>query len=274
MLGNLFHVVLYQPIFNLFIGLYNIIPGHDLTLVILVLTIIIRLIVSPLTLRYVRAQQSMLVLNPKLEAIKKEYAADKQKQAQAIMELYKQHKVNPFTSCLPLLLQLPIIIALYRVLSTGIVTTDVGSVLYPFVSNPGRIDTVSFFGFLNLAKSGTTANFVVALLAGIAQFIQAKIMTTPKAPTEAGKAGEDENMAATMNKQMMYVMPLMTVFIGTKLPAGLAIYWLLSTALMILERFIINRWFTPPALEAAVDVVPTPVGTTAQKIDSVVNEKK
>lgn len=236
-MGQLFNTILYQPIFNLFITLYNIVPWHDLGVVILLITILIRLLVLPLTVKYIQAQRSMMVLNPKLAAIKKQYATDKQKQTQAIMELYKDHKVNPFTSCLPLLLQLPIIIALYRVLSAGIVATNLETILYSFVHNPGHLNTVTL-AWLNLA----TPNIVLAVLAGGAQFFQARTMLTPPAPKEAGEGGKDEDMAATMNKQMMYVMPVMTVIIGARLPAGLALYWIMSTGLMMLERVVINKF--------------------------------
>lgn len=235
MLGNLFRVVLYQPIFNVFVGLYNLVPGHDLGIVILLTTIIVRIIIFPLTYKYIEAQRSMMALNPKLEAIKKQHANDKQKVAQATMELYKEHKVNPLTSCLPLLLQLPIIIALYRVLSAGIISTNLETILYSFVHNPGMIDPATFGG-LNLAKP----QIILAVLAGIAQFFQARFMLTPPPPAAAGTGGKDEQMAATMNKQMMYIMPVMTILIGARLPAGLALYWLLSTLLMMLERYAIT----------------------------------
>lgn len=267
MFGNLFHVVLYQPIFNLFVGLYNIVPGHDLGVVILLTTILVRVIVFPLTYKYIQAQRSMLALNPKLAELRKQYANDKQKQAQATMELYKEHKVNPLTSCLPLVLQLPIIIALYRVLSAGIVSSNLETILYSFVHNPGTINPVTL-GLLSLA----TPQIVLAVLAGLAQFLQARLMTTPPAAPGAGEGGKDEDMAATMNKQMMYVMPVMTVLIGMRLPAGLALYWLFSTLLMIGERLLIGRFSKqelPPSVSNVVKVVDSKVieGT-------VVEEKK
>lgn len=263
MFSNLFHVVLYQPIFNLFVALYNIVPGHDLGVVILLTTILVRVVVFPLTYKYIGAQRSMMALNPKLEAIRKQYATDKQKQAQATMELYKEHKVNPLTSCLPLLLQLPIIIALYRVLSAGITSTNLETILYPFVHNPGHINPVTI-GLLNLA----TPQIVLAVLAGIAQFLQAKLMLTPPAPKDAGEGGKDENMAAAMSKQMMYIMPVMTVLIGMRLPAGLALYWIFSTLLMIGERYLIGAF--------SKKIVPVAVApsTAPQVIEGTVVEEK
>lgn len=268
MLGNLFHVVLYQPIFNVFVGLYNIVPGHDLGVVILLTTVLVRVVVFPLTYKYIQAQRSMMLLNPKLAELRKQYADDKQKQAQATMELYKEHKINPLTSCLPLLLQLPIIIALYQVMSAGIVSSNLETILYSFVRNPGTINPVTV-GLISLA----TPQIVLAVLAGLAQFLQARLMMTPPAVKGAGAGGKDEDMAATMNKQMMYVMPVMTVFIGMRLPAGLALYWLFSTLLMIGERYLITKFdkkSLPPAVADVVKAVDAQVveGTVVEKIES------
>ena len=227
----LYHVILYQPIFNLFVGLYNLVPGHDVALVILIITILVRLLVYPLTSSAIKAQKSVQDLQPKIDALKKEFPGDQQKQSQAMMELYKQNKVNPFASCLPLLIQLPILIALYSVMRDGLMSANLGSALYPFVQNPGQINSVSF-GFFNMAKP----NYILAVLAGLAQWWQAKTMLTKRPPANAGAGAKDEAMLATMNKQMLYFMPLMTVVIGISLPAGLTLYWFFSTVLMALQQ--------------------------------------
>jgi len=231
MFSQLFNAVLYQPIFNIFVGLYNVLPGHDVGAVILVVTVLIRLLVYPLTNSAIKAQKSLQELQPKMEEVKKQYADDKQKQAQALMELYKTHKVNPFASCLPLLIQLPILIALYMVLRDGLASQNLATQLYSFVANPGTINPISF-GFINMAK----ANWILAILAGGAQYWQAKMTMVRKAPPEAGKGAKDENMMAMMNKQMVYMMPAMTVLIGFSLPAGLTLYWFFSTLLMGLQQ--------------------------------------
>lgn len=231
MLSTLFNAVLYRPIFNIFVFLYNILPYHDVGVVILVITVIIRLVLYPLTSSSIKAQKSMQELQPKMEEIKKKFPTDKQAQAQATMELYKTHKVNPFTSCLPMLIQLPILIALYLVLRDGLASTNLAQNLYSFVSNPQKINEISLTIF-NLSKP----NIALAVLAGLAQFWQAKSLVRKKPPAEAGTGGKDEGMAAMMNKQMLYFMPVMTVVIGMSLPAGLTLYWFLSTLLMALQQ--------------------------------------
>lgn len=231
-----FNTILYKPIFNLFIFLYNILPGHDLGLVILVITILIRIALYPLTSSSIKAQKSLQDLQPKLEELKKKHANDKQALAQATMELYKTHKVNPFKSCLPTLIQLPILIALYLVLQNGITSHNLSETLYSFIKNPGTINPLSF-GFLDLSKP----NYILAVLAGIAQFVQAKSLSRKTPPKTAGKDGKDEDMMAMMNKQMLYMMPIMTVIIGFRVPAGLSWYWLLNTLLMWLQQIILSK---------------------------------
>ncbi len=227
----MFHTILYQPIFNVFVFLYNIIPGHDVGLVILAITILVRLVLYPLTRSSIKAQRSMQELQPKMEAVKKEFADDKQKQTQAIMELYKTNKVNPITSCLPMLVQLPILIALYLVLRDGLASKDLAQSLYSFVSNPGTINQISL-GIFNMAEP----NYVLAVLAGAAQYWQAKTLNRKSPPKEAGAGSKDEAMMSMMNKQMLYFMPVMTMVIGFSLPAGLTLYWFFGTVLMALQQ--------------------------------------
>lgn len=236
MFSTLFHTILFQPIFNIFVGLYNIIPGHDTGIVILIITILIRLAVYPLTSSSIKAQKSMQEVQPKMAEIKIKYKNDQQGQAAAMMKMYKENKVNPFSSCLPILIQLPILIALYMVLRKVLSADDIAENLYPFIANPETIKTTAF-GFLELAKS----SIVLALLAGGAQYLQAKNMMDRKAPANAGAGAKDENMTAMMNKQMKYMMPVLTVVIGVSLPAGLTLYWFLSTILTWAQQVFMGR---------------------------------
>ncbi|PIR77816.1 MAG: hypothetical protein COU30_00415, partial [Candidatus Magasanikbacteria bacterium CG10_big_fil_rev_8_21_14_0_10_38_6] len=224
----LFELILFQPIFNAFVGLYNIIP--DVGFVIITITLIIKLVLYPLTSKSLKAQKSLADLQPKLQDIKETHKGDQQTIAQETMKLYKNHKVNPFGSCLPLVVQIPILLALYWVLRAGLTHADF-TFLYSFVKNPGTINTLAF-GFLELSR----VNIVLAALAGGAQFFQAKLMYQKRAPKEAGEGAKDENMMAMMNKQMLYFMPFFTFLIGLSLPAGLTLYWFISTAVTALQQ--------------------------------------
>ena len=229
-----FQAILYQPIFNGFVVLYNLIP--DVGIVVLIITILIKLILYPLTSSSIKSQKALTDLQPKLEEIKKKYGKEQQKVAQETMKLYKENKVNPLASCLPLLIQLPILISLYYVLRVALSADVHFDLLYPFVSQPEGIKTISL-GFIELGK----ASPILAFLAGGAQFWQAKMMSRKKPPKEAGAGAKDEGMASMMNKQMLYFMPVLTVIIGFQLPGGLTLYWFLSTLFTALQQLVVFK---------------------------------
>ena len=230
LVAQLFTTILYQPLFNLLIFFYNLVPGQDLGVAIILLTVVIKLILYPFSRQTIRGQKSMQRLQPKIEALKKEYANDREKQAQEMIKLYKEEKVNPLSSCLPLLIQLPFLIAVYQVFIHGI-NSDSLNLLYPFISNPGQLHTVSL-GIVDLAK----ASWILAVLAGAAQFFQNRMLSTKRPPKNMPGA-KDENMMAIMNQQMLYVMPVLTVLIGIRLPSGLVLYWFVLTALTVLQQY-------------------------------------
>lgn len=231
---GLFNIVVHQPLYNLLIALVSVMPGHDMGLAILGITIVIRLILHPFSASAFRSQRLMQRMQPKLAALKAKYKDDKPGFTQATMALYKENKVSPFSSCLPLLLQLPILIGLYQVLRVGIGAIDTAQ-LYSFTPRIAEISPFAF-GFLDLHKP----SIVLAILAGAAQFVQAKMLQTPK-PAVHTEGSKDEEMASMMNKQMLYVMPIVTVFIGWKLPAGIGLYWFFGTLLTVIQQWYIFR---------------------------------
>ncbi|MFA5954277.1 MAG: YidC/Oxa1 family membrane protein insertase [Patescibacteria group bacterium] len=225
----------YQPIFNLLVFLYNVLPGTDLGVAIVLLTILIRLLLYPLSLKSIRAQRGLQELQPKLDAIKKQYPGNREKQAEETMKLYREEKINPLSSCLPLLLQLPFLLALFHVLRN---VTDPSSLqdLYSFVARPALINPVGFFGLLNL----NTPNVLVALLAGAAQFWQGHMLSRRR-PEVKDKSSKDEDFSAMVNQQMTYIMPVATIAIAWRFPSGVGIYWFLSTFLLALQQWYIFR---------------------------------
>jgi YidC/Oxa1 family membrane protein insertase len=225
---ELFNQLLYAPLFNLLVFLYNIIPGNDIGIAIILLTVAIKLILLPLSIKSTKSQKALQDLQPKMEEIKKQYKDKKEEQAKALMELYKSEKVNPLSSCFPLLIQLPFLIAVFQILRNGFKAESLDMV-YPFISRPEVLNSVSFG--VDLAEN----NIVLAVLAGGAQYWQTKMLMHKKQPIKSG-GGKDENMASIMNKQMMYMMPVLTVFIGIGLPGGLTLYWLATTLLMVAQQ--------------------------------------
>jgi YidC/Oxa1 family membrane protein insertase len=189
-------------------------------------TPVIRFILAPFMHKSLKSQKVMNALQPKLNEIREKHKEDREGQAKAMMDLYKEHKINPLSSCLPLLIQLPILIALYQVLGKALKGNLEG--LYAFVSNPGVIDP-RFLHFLDLSKP----NFVFAILAGVTQYWQSRMMlpqTTSNDPT-----------AKIMNAQMMYILPIISIVIAWTLPAGLPLYWIVTTLFAIGQQYYIMR---------------------------------
>lgn len=229
-MAQFFTVIFYQPILSLLIFLYNTVSFQDLGVAIILLTAVIKLIFWPLGKSSIKSQKALQDLQPKLEELKKKHVGDKVGLSRATMDLYKENKVNPFSSCLPLLVQLPFLIAVYRVFRDGV--SNKLDLVYSFIGRPENVNIISF-GFLNLAKP----NVYLAILAGLAQFWQAKMMMTKK-PVVKTPGSKDEGMAAIMNKQMLYFMPAITVFIGLSLPGGLTLYWFVYTLFTALQQVL------------------------------------
>ena len=234
---GLYHEFLYQPLFNLLIWLYNILPGADLGFAIIAISILIKLILWPFSRASLKSQKALQQIQPKIEEIKKEHGQNKEVMAKAMMELYQKEKVNPLSSCLPLLIQLPLLIALYSVLGAGLRAESLVD-LYPFVSNPGQINPF-FLGRINLEQS----HLVMAVIAGIFQFIQTKMLMAKRPPkiVQKKEGAKDEDMLAMMNKNMLYLMPVMTVVIGASLPGGLVLYWIVINILSIIQQFFVFK---------------------------------
>ena len=228
----MFQTFFFQPILNLVVFLYNLVPGHDLGIAIILLTIIIKLLLYPLSQKALKSQKSLQDLQPKSNEIKTKYKDKKDEMGKAMMQLYKNNKVNPFSSCLPLLIQFPFLIAVFRVFRTGFENGTL-DLVYPFITRPETINYISF-GFINLQEK----NVVIAVMAGAAQYWQSKMMMTNKA-TIKSPGSKDENMMAAMNKQMIYFMPIMTIVIGMSFSGGLALYWLITTLLTGLQQLYI-----------------------------------
>lgn len=218
--------IIYNPLLNLLVYFYNIIPGHDMGIVIILLTLVIRFILAPTMHKSLKSQKAMTALQPKLNELRERYKDNKEAQTKAMMELYKEHKVNPFSSCLPLLIQLPVLIALYQVFSKALHGNLDG--LYSFVYRPEVINP-NFLNLIDLSKP----NIVFAILAGIAQFFQSRMML-------AGSQNTDPT-AKAMAIQTTYVLPAVSVFIAWKLPAGLPLYWIVTTLFAIGQQYYVAK---------------------------------
>ncbi len=233
-LNNIFNAVLYQPLFNALVWLNNYLPGHDFGISVVVLTVLIRFLFYPLGTQAIRSQKILTDLQPKIQEIQKTYKNDRDKQTKAIIELYQKEKINPLSGCLPVLLQVPILIALWRVFWKGLQPEEL-SVLYSFIPNPGFLNPVSL-GIINLAQP----NLILALLAGVSQFIQTK--TTPSVASKAKADGDKmSQFSDLMQKQMLSFFPFFTVVILLRLPAAIALYWIVTSLFSIGQQYFVFR---------------------------------
>lgn len=226
-----FNLLLYQPLFNFLILLYNYLPGHDFGLAIIILTLFIRLVLYPSSAKTIKNQKILNELQPKLQEIQKKHKNDKEKQVKETLALYKQAKINPFGSLLPTLIQLPLLIALFLVFRKGLNPSELVN-LYGFVPNPGQINPY-FLGRINLLRP----NIYLAILAGIFQFIQTKTMTTVQPKITDKKS----DFAKIMQKQMVYFFPFLTVLILINLPSALGLYWIAGSIFLITEQYFLKR---------------------------------
>jgi len=197
-------------------------------LAIIGLTLLIRLILYPLFYKSIKNQTILQKLQPHIQKIQLDHKDNKEKQAQALMQLYKDHQVNPFSGIFLLILQLPILIALYQVFLYGFKDESLTG-LYSFITSPTHINP-SFLGLIDLAKS----SIIVVSLAAVLQYLQAKL-SLPK--DESGK----EVAGAKLAKQMSFIGPALTFAILYSMPAAVGLYWMTTSVFSIFQQMYVNK---------------------------------
>jgi len=222
-----FNVILYQPLFNSLVLLYQFLPGNDFGVAIIVLTILIRLMLFPLMNQSLKAQKVLSKTQEKIKDIQKKYKENKEKQMKAIVELYQKEKINPYASLIPLFIQLPLLIALYRVFWNGLEPESL-NLLYSFVPGPQTINPF-FLGILDLSLP----SWVLAVLSGTLQFLQSKQLSP-------GQKSQDK-ISEIMSQQMLYFFPIVTVFILLRLPSAVALYWIITILFSMAQQQLINQ---------------------------------
>lgn len=232
-MAYIFHIVFYQPLFNLLIAIYNAIPGHDFGLAIIILTLIIRVVLYPLTKKGIESQKAMALIQPKIKEAQIKYKNDRAKQAEEMMRLYREYKVNPFSGFLNLLVQIPILFALYKVFMAGLKPESLKD-LYTFINNPNIIDPM-FIGILDLSKPSP----ILAVIAGTLQFLQSKMMLP--APTGNNSSTKESDFSKIMHHQMLYILPVLTIVIAWRFPAGLPLYWVVTTLFSIGQQYYMEQ---------------------------------
>ncbi len=236
MFSTFFHEVFYKPLYNVIIFFYDI-AWHDFGIAIILTTVLLKIVLIPLTNKQIESQKKLQEVQPKIKALQAKYKDNKERQTKEIMNFYKENKVNPFGGCLPLIIQMFFFFAIYRIIfnTSGSGFMVNGSDMYSFLSHPESINHL-FLNFLDL----TAPSIVLAVMTAVAQYVQLKMMIKNQPKQEENTSGEPD-IASIMNKQMVVIMPAMILIFGVTLASALILYWFVSTLFMIgQQQYILN----------------------------------
>ncbi len=228
-----FKTVCYIPLYNGLIFLIGVIPGHSVAVAVVVFTALIKLLLFPLSYRATKFQLEMRAHEQEINRIKEQYKNDKQAQGAAVLAFYREKGINPFAGILPTLIQIPLIISLYYIFFRGGLPLVDTSVLYSWVSVP--TPSMLILGIDIGAKS-----MVLAVLAALTQFWQAKLMTPPAAPASDGPSLA-RDMARGMQFQMVYVLPVFMGFVAYHASAAVALYFVTSNLFSVGQEIVVRR---------------------------------
>lgn len=257
----MFDTIVVQPIFNLLIGIYSLIPGGDFGVALIVFTIIVRLLMWPLLKKQLHQTRAMQKMQPELAQIKKKAKGNRQLEAMMMMELYKKHDISPFRSIGVLFIQLPIFIALFQVIRIFTdnrdqienFTYEILKGLEPvrnLINDPGSFNE-NLFNAIDLTQSAIGGNsinitiFILAVLAAVTQYVMSK-QIAPKSDgkrlrdilneaADGKQASQGEMNAAVMGKMTKF-MPVMMFFIMINLPGALVLYYTISNVVAIMQQ--------------------------------------
>ena len=254
-LGYLFNLVFTFPIFNVLVVFYRLFGDFGLSIV--VLTLVIKLILFPLTLKQLRSMKSTQALQPQIAEIKKKYAKDQQAQMMATQALYKEYGINPASGCLPLIPQMFVLYGLYQAFDIALRFTPtktetllqhINSFIYPFIPHFATLPNLNltWFTFINHAFAFPLAQpdptHILPILAGLATFVQLRMSQPATASTPSSAAASKGDPTQQTMKTMQYIMPLFTVFIGWTFPSGLALYWTVSSIFQAIQQYFVTGW--------------------------------
>jgi YidC/Oxa1 family membrane protein insertase len=229
-IAYLYQQIFYRPILNLLIFLYNSAAIHDLGLAIILATLLIRLILYPFFHTGAKQQMLMQRIQPKIKQIQEQHKNDRDAQGRALMALYKEHGVNPFSGMLLLIIQIPILVTFYYAIRSGIGAAQITG-LYSFVHVPASIN-LTFLGFIDLGKP----NIALILAAALAQYFQSRL-TIWRDPADKTPLSQAEKMA----RQMTFIGPLVTIFVFYNFPAALGLYWFVSSLFSAVQQYFVNK---------------------------------
>ena len=208
------------------------IPGGDVGIALVIITIVVRALLLPLAIKTSRAQKVLRELQPKLDEIKKKYT-DQREMAEKTMALYREHNVSPFSAILIPLVQIPVIIGLYVVFANGGLPVITPEYLYSFVPVPSVV-SMHFLGIIDMASK----SLILAVLAGVTQYMYAQSMPKPIEQSEPSFAGD---FAKGMHVQMTYVLPFIIGFVAYSISAAVALYLIVGNVFSFFSELYTRR---------------------------------
>ena len=240
MIADLFHSLVYTPLYNALVGIHNLGSWVDMGIAVIVLTILVRIILAPLSLQAARTQRLMRAMEPEIKKIRETYSDDREKQGRKMLELYREKGINPFSGILMLFIQIPVILGLYFVFLNGGLPGVNTDLLYSFVHAPFFAVETSFLGFVDmLGKS-----MLLAVLAGVTQHIHARYsFPAPKNNIPETERTFQDDFMRSMRMQMLFVLPVIVVFVGYITTAAVALYWVTSNICSIVQEWYVKKKF-------------------------------
>jgi YidC/Oxa1 family membrane protein insertase len=225
--------VFYVPLYNGLIFLIDIIPGASAGVAVIALTLLIKLLLFPLSYKASKFQYEMRIHEPEINRLKAAYRNDRQAQGKAILEFYREKNINPFAGILPLLIQIPIVIALYYVFYAGGLPSVDTALLYSFVPTPDV--NMHFFGIDIAGKS-----MVLAIAVGISQLLQGHL-SLPPIPQKTDTPSFGSDLARGMQFQMKYIFPLVMGFVAYAVSGAVALYFITSSLFTACQELYLRR---------------------------------
>jgi len=234
-ISTFFHAVFYNPIYNALVALVAIVPGSDVGIAVILVTIIIRLALLPFSLSAARTQRAMKLLEPRIKELKEKHKGDKEKEALETLALYKEEKVNPFASILTVFIQIPVLLALYWVFYYEPFSTINVARLYAFTPVPHTI-SLQFLGIISVAGK----SIVLAVLAGLTQFIQAHLALSGTMKPSDTKSMQND-FQRIMGMQLKYVFPFIIAVISYTTSGAIALYFITTNLAGSLQEWHVRR---------------------------------
>lgn len=232
-MSYIFNNFFYEPLYNILVWLTHIIPGGELGVSIIILTLAVKFVLLPLSHKFTKTQRKMRDIQAEVKDIQTKLKDNKEEQTRQVLALYKKHGVNPFSGFVLMLIQLPILLALYKVFRHGLPFDS--AILYSFIVVPAVVST-TFLG-INLAEK----SIILAIVVGVTQFVQMWFAMPPVPKEKSKNESLSENFARSMQFNMRYVMPIVIGFISLSFPAALALYWTVNNLFTIVHEYIVKR---------------------------------